>query len=93
MSTYTHAVALAAGCYSGPDAPIVSRHRTLAAALKAARRSDRLTVYALARCSCASANCSMPGMDWITGPPLLPQVTGHALVGASRVSRDREVVR
>jgi hypothetical protein len=88
---YTHAVVLAAGCYSGPDAPIVSRHRTLAAALKAARRSDRLTIYALEQGSCAGADCALKGMDWITGPPLLPQVNGHALVGAPRVGRDREV--
>lgn len=35
-------VELAAGCYGGPYAPVVSRHRTLERALDRARQSDRL---------------------------------------------------
>lgn len=37
-----YVVTLAPGCYSGPDAPVVSRHRTWDAALMAASKSDRL---------------------------------------------------
>lgn len=44
MSAHTYEVRLAPGCYSGPTAPMVSRHRTLAAAVRQARRSDRWVV-------------------------------------------------
>ena len=44
MSAYPYEVRLAPGCHIGPVAPIVSRHRTLSAAVKAARRSNRLVV-------------------------------------------------
>lgn len=37
-------VVAAPGCHREPIAPVVSRHRTLAAAVRAARRSDRLRV-------------------------------------------------
>ena len=42
---FPYQVELAPGCYKGPDAPVASRHRTLDAALKAARKSDRLAIY------------------------------------------------
>lgn len=35
-------VYVADGCFCGPDAPLVSRHRTLRGAVKKARTSDRL---------------------------------------------------
>lgn len=34
----------APGCYRGPDAPLVSEHRSLAAAVRAARKNDRVRV-------------------------------------------------
>lgn len=41
---YPYEVRMAPGCYSGPGAPLVSRHRTLRAAVARARRSNRLVV-------------------------------------------------
>ncbi len=48
MATYKFCTTLAAGCYQSADAPIISRHRTLEAAISKAKKNDRLAVYALA---------------------------------------------
>ena len=45
--SYKFCIRLAAGCYTGATSPIISRHLTLDAAISAAKRSDRLAVYAL----------------------------------------------
>ncbi len=37
-------VELAQGCYTSPTSPIISRHRTIEGAIRAARKSDRLVV-------------------------------------------------
>ena len=42
--SFKYEIRLALGCYSGPESPLISRHKTLAAAVKAARKSDRLQV-------------------------------------------------
>lgn len=39
---FPHYVEVAAGCFSGPFAPTISKHKTLRAALDKARKSDRL---------------------------------------------------
>lgn len=46
---FTHATCVAPGCHGGPTpiGPVVSRHRSLDAAIRAARKSDRLVVLAL----------------------------------------------
>lgn len=49
---YPFEVRLRPGCYAGPDAPLVSRHRTLAAAVRQARRSDRWQVERSDRHGC-----------------------------------------
>jgi hypothetical protein len=41
---YPYQVVLAPGCHSRPHNPLVSRHRTLAAAVRRAMQSDRLRV-------------------------------------------------
>jgi hypothetical protein len=43
-NTFPFEVRLRPGCHNKPNAPVVSRHRTLEAAVRAARRSDRLQV-------------------------------------------------
>lgn len=43
-AAYLYEVRLRPGCYSGPDAPLISRHRSLRAAVAKARRSDRWQV-------------------------------------------------
>ncbi len=50
MSRYE--VVVAPGCHRQPVAPVVSRHRTLRAAVIAARRSDRLRVEPADRSVC-----------------------------------------
>lgn len=40
-----YTVEMAPGCYQGPTAPVVSRHSTLALAVKRARSSDRYCVW------------------------------------------------
>lgn len=52
---YPYEVRLRPGCYSGPDAPLVSRHRTLRAAVRQARRSDRWQVEPADCCHCLYA--------------------------------------
>lgn len=42
--TYPWRVVIRPGCHARPTAPLISRHRTLEAAVRAARRSDRLAV-------------------------------------------------
>jgi|SRR5690606_27623920 len=42
--THKYKVVLAPGCYSSPANPVISRYRTLRAAVARARRSDRLRV-------------------------------------------------
>lgn len=42
--TYKYEVVLSPGCHRQPTNPVVSRHRTLRAAVARARRSDRLRV-------------------------------------------------
>src|SRR5690606_14803951 len=42
--TYKYEVVVAPGCHRQPTNPVVSRHRTLRAAVARARRSDRLRV-------------------------------------------------
>ena len=44
MSRYPYEVCVAPGCHGEPSNPVVSRHRTLRAAIVRARRSDRLQV-------------------------------------------------
>lgn len=44
MTTYTHCTVLAAGCHGRVSAPVVSRHRSLAAAIRKASGNDRLEV-------------------------------------------------
>lgn len=41
---FKYHVVLAAGCHGQTENPIVSRHKTLEAAVRKARRSDRLAV-------------------------------------------------
>lgn len=43
-NTFPFEVRLRPGCYTGAVAPLVSRHRTLEAAVRAARVSDRYQV-------------------------------------------------
>ena len=49
MSRYAYEVVVAPGCHREPFSPVVSRHRTLEAAVRKARRSDRLAVESSAR--------------------------------------------
>lgn len=44
MAQYPYEVRIAPGCYSGPEAPLVSQHVTLEEAVAVARRSNRLVV-------------------------------------------------
>lgn len=44
MSSHRYEVVVAPGCHREPYAPVVSRHRSLAAAVRRAMRSDRLRV-------------------------------------------------
>lgn len=46
--SYSYATRVAPGCHGGPDrlGGICSRHRTMAAAVRAARKCDRLVVVA-----------------------------------------------
>jgi hypothetical protein len=49
MSRYTHCTVIRPGCHNGPGSygAIVSRHGSAAAAIKAARKSDRLVAMTL----------------------------------------------
>ncbi|MGL5362850.1 MAG: hypothetical protein ACRDBH_08220 [Bosea sp. (in: a-proteobacteria)] len=51
-SAIRYHVVAAPGCHGRPFAPVVSRHRTLRAAVCAARRSDRLRVEPADRSVC-----------------------------------------
>lgn len=44
MARHLYEVVMAAGCHRDSTPPVVSRHRSLAAAVRRARRSDRLAV-------------------------------------------------
>lgn len=50
--SYRYHVVVAPGCHGRPFAPVASRHRTLRAAVIAARRSDRLRVEPADRAVC-----------------------------------------
>jgi len=61
---YPFVVVVAEGCYRGPDAPMVSRHRTLRAAVIAARRSDRTRVERADRGGCLFQARSQQPTRW-----------------------------
>lgn len=54
----TYRTEIAAGCYSGATAPVTGEHATLAAALEAARKSDRIVAVGPdgARCQIPQQN-------------------------------------
>lgn len=52
---YPWRVVLRPGCYRGPDAPEISQHRTLAAAVRQARRNDRWMVERARTAGCVWA--------------------------------------
>jgi len=49
---YPYEVRVAPGCHGRPVAPLVSRHRTLRAAVARARRSDRVMVESAKSTTC-----------------------------------------
>lgn len=64
---YPWHVVLRPGCYRGPDAPLVSEHRTLAAAVRQARRCDRWQVERADRHGCVWAPPSRGGSSGEAG--------------------------
>ena len=82
MSAYPYEVVLAPGCYRGPSAPVVSRHRTLEAAVRQARRSDRWRVEPAARSVCLYQAQSHQPTRW-----------GYGLYGGADTRTLREALR
>lgn len=80
--SYPYEVVLAPGCYGGPSAPVVSRHRSLEAAVRQARRSDRWRVEPATNSVCLYQAQSRQPTRW-----------GYGLFGESDTRTLREALR
>lgn len=94
-SYYTYEVRLAPGCYRGPEAPLVSRHRTLRAAVARARRSDRYQVERSdsSRCLWRPPARKTPGLGpglYGTGPQRGEPTLAQCVADAARVEASWE---
>lgn len=82
MNRHRYEVVIAPGCHSRPIAPVVSRHRTLEAAVRAARRSDRVRVEPADRSVCLYQAQSHQPTRW-----------GYGLYGGADTRTLREALR
>ena len=88
MSAYRYHVVEAPGCHGRPTAPVVSRHRTLRAAVREARSSDRLRVELADRAVCLYQATSAQPTRY--GYGLYGGVDTLTLAEALRIAQRRE---
>lgn len=88
MSAYRYHVVVAPGCHGRPFAPVVSRHRTLGAAVRAARQSDRVRVEPADRSVCLYQASSAQPTPW--GHGLYGGGDTLTLAAALRIAQRRE---
>ena len=79
---YPYELRVAPGCHGSVIAPLVSRHRTLRAAVQAARRSDRVRVEPASSSVCLYQATSRQPTQW-----------GYGLYGGREIRSLRECLK